>query len=142
MYWFAAQVAGDRRQHEVPLSALAGTAAQQVDATWANVSCGPPLCACAPKPKKTARKKKATGGKKPCSAPGAQDTGSGSSDDSDGGSAGARRDKCPGDSKVTLVLSFDFSSSVLSSAFRRGFALVADKLVYDFGKRADDVYGT
>ena len=45
-------------------------------------------------------------------------------------------------SKVTLVLSFDFSSSVLSSAFRRGFAHVADKLVYDFGKRADDVYGT
>jgi hypothetical protein len=104
LYWFAAQVAGDRRQHEVPLSALAGTAAQQVDATWANVSCGPPLCACAPKPKKAARKKKAKGGKKSCSVPGAQGTGSGSSDDSDGGSAGARRDKCPGDSKVTLVL--------------------------------------
>lgn len=45
-------------------------------------------------------------------------------------------------SKVTLILSFDFSSSMLSSAFRRGFAHVADKLVYDFGKRADDVYGT
>jgi len=44
-------------------------------------------------------------------------------------------------SKVMLLLSFDFSSSVLSSAFRTGFAHVADKLVYDFGKRADQVYG-
>ena len=44
-------------------------------------------------------------------------------------------------SKVTLLLNFDFSSSVLSSAFRRGFAHVADKLVYDFGRRADEVYG-
>jgi ribosome-associated toxin RatA of RatAB toxin-antitoxin module len=44
-------------------------------------------------------------------------------------------------SKVMLMLNFDFSSSVLSSAFRSGFAHVADKLVYDFGRRADDVYG-
>jgi ribosome-associated toxin RatA of RatAB toxin-antitoxin module len=44
-------------------------------------------------------------------------------------------------SKVALVLSFDFSSSVMSSAFRRGFTHIADKLVNDFGKRADDVYG-
>jgi ribosome-associated toxin RatA of RatAB toxin-antitoxin module len=44
-------------------------------------------------------------------------------------------------SKVTLSMNFDFSSSVISSAFRRGFAHVADKLVYDFGKRADAVYG-
>lgn len=44
--------------------------------------------------------------------------------------------------KVTLLLNFDFSSSVLSSAFRRGFAHVADKLVYDFGKRADVIYGS
>jgi ribosome-associated toxin RatA of RatAB toxin-antitoxin module len=44
-------------------------------------------------------------------------------------------------SKVTLLLNFDFSSSVLSSAFRTGFAHVADKLVYNFGKRADEVYG-
>jgi ribosome-associated toxin RatA of RatAB toxin-antitoxin module len=43
-------------------------------------------------------------------------------------------------SKVTLSLSFDFSSSVLSSAFRRGFAQVADKLVYDFSRRADQVF--
>jgi len=39
------------------------------------------------------------------------------------------------------LLNFDFSSSVLSSAFRTGFAHVADKLVYDFGRRADEVYG-
>jgi ribosome-associated toxin RatA of RatAB toxin-antitoxin module len=45
-------------------------------------------------------------------------------------------------SKVTLGLHFDFSNSVLSSAFRRGFASVADKLVYDFSRRADQVYGS
>jgi ribosome-associated toxin RatA of RatAB toxin-antitoxin module len=44
-------------------------------------------------------------------------------------------------SKVTLNLAFDFSSSLLSGAFRRGFATVADKLVYDFSTRADKVYG-
>jgi ribosome-associated toxin RatA of RatAB toxin-antitoxin module len=44
-------------------------------------------------------------------------------------------------SKVTLNLAFDFSSSLLSGAFRRGFASVADKLVYDFSMRADKVYG-
>lgn len=44
-------------------------------------------------------------------------------------------------SKVTLVLDFDFSSRLLSSAFRRGFAHIADRLVSDFSRRADDVYG-
>lgn len=44
-------------------------------------------------------------------------------------------------SKVTLILSFDFSSRMLSSAFRRGFTRIADRLVLDFSKRADDVYG-
>lgn len=44
-------------------------------------------------------------------------------------------------SKVTLVLSFDFSSRMLSSAFRRGFAHIADRLVSEFSKRADNVYG-
>jgi ribosome-associated toxin RatA of RatAB toxin-antitoxin module len=44
-------------------------------------------------------------------------------------------------SKVTLTLGFDFSSKVLSSAFRRGFAHIADRLVADFSKRADQVYG-
>ena len=44
-------------------------------------------------------------------------------------------------SKITLVLDFDFSSRVLSSAFRRGFTHVADKLVSEFCNRADNVYG-
>ena len=44
-------------------------------------------------------------------------------------------------SKVTLALSFDFSSRMLSSAFRRGFAHIADHMVNEFSKRADDVYG-
>ena len=42
--------------------------------------------------------------------------------------------------KVTLVLEFDFSSRMLSSAFRRGFTHIADRLVSDFCRRADDVY--
>jgi len=44
-------------------------------------------------------------------------------------------------SKVTLVLGFDFSSRVLSTAFRRGFTHIADRLVGEFSKRADEVYG-
>lgn len=44
-------------------------------------------------------------------------------------------------SKIILVLSFDFSSKVLSSAFRRGFTHIADRLVSEFCRRADDVYG-
>jgi ribosome-associated toxin RatA of RatAB toxin-antitoxin module len=44
-------------------------------------------------------------------------------------------------SKVTLVLNFDFSSRMLSSAFRRGFTHIADRLVNEFSQRADDVYG-
>jgi ribosome-associated toxin RatA of RatAB toxin-antitoxin module len=44
-------------------------------------------------------------------------------------------------SKVTLGMNFDFSSSIISSAFRRGFAHIADKLVNDFAKRADSIYG-
>ncbi|MEE4216879.1 MAG: type II toxin-antitoxin system RatA family toxin [Xanthomonadales bacterium] len=44
-------------------------------------------------------------------------------------------------SKVTLVLDFDFSSGLLSSAFRRGFTHIADHLVGEFCDRADDVYG-
>lgn len=45
-------------------------------------------------------------------------------------------------SKITLSMNFDFSSRVLSTAFRRGFAHIADRLVTDFSKRADDVYGS
>ena len=44
-------------------------------------------------------------------------------------------------SKVTLVLNFEFSNKVLSGAFRRGFTHIADRLVSEFSKRADDVYG-
>ena len=44
-------------------------------------------------------------------------------------------------SKITLVLNFDFSNRVLSSAFRRGFTHIADRLVNEFSNRADDVYG-
>ena len=44
-------------------------------------------------------------------------------------------------SKVMLSMNFDFSSSLISSAFRRGFAHIADRLIYDFGQRADAVYG-
>lgn len=43
-------------------------------------------------------------------------------------------------SKVTLQLAFDFSSSILSAAFRRGFTRIADRLVEDFSRRADAVY--
>jgi ribosome-associated toxin RatA of RatAB toxin-antitoxin module len=44
-------------------------------------------------------------------------------------------------SKVSLTLDFEFSNRMLSSAFRRGFTHVVDKLVNDFSRRADDVYG-
>ena len=43
--------------------------------------------------------------------------------------------------KITLALEFDFSNRVLSSAFRRGFTHIADRLVADFCKRADAFYG-
>ncbi|MEJ8566568.1 type II toxin-antitoxin system RatA family toxin [Elongatibacter sediminis] len=42
--------------------------------------------------------------------------------------------------KITLDLAFDFSNSVLSAAFRRGFSNVADRLVADFVRRAEAVY--
>ena len=44
-------------------------------------------------------------------------------------------------SKVTLRLSFEFSSGLLSSAFRRGFAHIADHMVAEFCQRAEVVYG-
>lgn len=44
-------------------------------------------------------------------------------------------------SKISLRLDFDFSSKFLSSAFRRGFTHIADKLVFEFCKRADELYG-
>ena len=44
-------------------------------------------------------------------------------------------------SKVTLSLGFEFSNRLLSSAFRRGFTHIADRLVSEFSRRADVVYG-
>ena len=44
-------------------------------------------------------------------------------------------------SKISLRLDFDFASKFLSSAFRRGFTHIADKLVFEFCKRADELYG-
>jgi len=44
-------------------------------------------------------------------------------------------------SKVSLTLNFEFSNRLLSSTFRRGFAHIADRLVEEFSRRADDVYG-
>jgi ribosome-associated toxin RatA of RatAB toxin-antitoxin module len=43
-------------------------------------------------------------------------------------------------SKVILQLDFDFAGNLLSSAFRHGFASVADRLVSDFCRRAEQVY--
>lgn len=43
-------------------------------------------------------------------------------------------------SKIMLQLEFDFAGGLLSSAFRHGFANVADRLVSDFCQRADTVY--
>ena len=44
-------------------------------------------------------------------------------------------------SEVMLNMNFNFINSIFSLAFRQGFTLVADKLVHDFGKRADSLYG-
>jgi ribosome-associated toxin RatA of RatAB toxin-antitoxin module len=46
----------------------------------------------------------------------------------------------PAGSKVILQLGFEFSGNLLSSAFRHGFASVADRLVNDFSRRAEAVY--
>ncbi len=43
--------------------------------------------------------------------------------------------------KISLCMQFDFAHSLLSGAFERGFSLVADRLVQDFSKRADSIYG-
>lgn len=44
-------------------------------------------------------------------------------------------------SKISLELSFEVSSRLMAGAFSRGFASVADRLVRDFSRRADAVYG-
>lgn len=44
-------------------------------------------------------------------------------------------------SKVSLHLSFEFSNSLLSSAFQRGFARISERMVVEFARRAQEVYG-
>ena len=44
-------------------------------------------------------------------------------------------------SKVSLHLNFEFSSSLLSSTFRRGFARVTERMVTEFARRAEALYG-
>jgi ribosome-associated toxin RatA of RatAB toxin-antitoxin module len=43
-------------------------------------------------------------------------------------------------SKITLQLNFDFRRSLVSSAFQRGFAGIADHMVAEFCQRADAIY--
>lgn len=43
-------------------------------------------------------------------------------------------------SKVSLHLNFEFSNSLLSSAFRRGFARISERMVGEFARRAEAVY--
>ena len=43
-------------------------------------------------------------------------------------------------SKIELHLEFDFKSGLMNSAFRKAFGLIAQQLVVDFVKRANDVY--
>lgn len=44
-------------------------------------------------------------------------------------------------SRVSLHLSFEFSNTLLSSAFRRGFARVSERMVGEFARRAEKLYG-
>jgi ribosome-associated toxin RatA of RatAB toxin-antitoxin module len=44
-------------------------------------------------------------------------------------------------SKILLELEFDFGPGLISSAFQSGFKHIADRLVQDFCKRAEAIYG-
>lgn len=44
-------------------------------------------------------------------------------------------------SRVSLELGFEIRASLVSSAFSRGFAGIADRMVRDFCRRADALYG-
>ncbi len=44
-------------------------------------------------------------------------------------------------SKVSLHLSFEFSNSLLSSAFRRGFEKISERMVGEFARRAESLFG-
>ena len=43
--------------------------------------------------------------------------------------------------KILLSMDFEFRHSIISKAFERGFARVAERLVKDFCLRADDIHG-
>lgn len=43
--------------------------------------------------------------------------------------------------RVSLVLEFEISAGPLAAVFGKGFGRIADRLVSDFCKRADTVYG-
>ncbi len=43
--------------------------------------------------------------------------------------------------KVSLMLDFSLEKSLLASAFRQGFARVGNRLVQDFCRRAQNLYG-
>jgi ribosome-associated toxin RatA of RatAB toxin-antitoxin module len=45
-------------------------------------------------------------------------------------------------SKVTLRLDFDYSRRLVTAAFQRGFAHIADHLVQEFCRRAEDIYAS
>ena len=44
-------------------------------------------------------------------------------------------------SKVSLRLNFDFVPGLISMAFQRGFKHIADHMIQEFCKRADDQFG-
>ena len=44
-------------------------------------------------------------------------------------------------SKVSLQLNFDFMPGLISMAFQRGFKHIADHMIQEFCKRADEQYG-
>lgn len=44
-------------------------------------------------------------------------------------------------SKVQLDLTFEFSNSLLSSTFKRGFARITEKMVGEFARRAEHIHG-
>lgn len=45
-------------------------------------------------------------------------------------------------SKISLELSFDFTPGLITTAFQRGFKSIADRLVQDFCRRADQLPAT
>jgi ribosome-associated toxin RatA of RatAB toxin-antitoxin module len=46
-----------------------------------------------------------------------------------------------GGCKISLELDFEMTTSVMSKVFGKGFGKIADRLVDDFCKRAEEIYG-